>query len=474
MLIPIGHDQSTVRRMPWVTLGIMAACGVAFVLTLIAPGDEPAVREAELRAVEYAVAHPYLELEPQLKGYLYHAMRQRGGDDPPAPDSERLAAEQAELDRLTAAFFQARDRLPYWRWGVVPADVEPSALVTYTFIHAGILHLLGNLFFLYLVGPAVEDVWGRWLFGAFYVAAGVVAALVFIARYPHLAEPLIGASGAIAGVMGAFAVRYWSSRITFAYFVFFVRIYRGTFEAPAGLMLGLWALGELAFAMGLWGYLSLADLGDVGFLAHVGGFVFGVGAAFVLRWLRIEERLVEPARERRETVHDASAVDAALELARRGRSEVAIARLAAELDRDPTDADAAAALWNTAVAADDAAGAAPAVLPALSAAARAGDPGLPAQIWADLVRRVPEAEVDLRTAVRVAEMLMREGLYGDVETTLHWLAGRVDARTPEGLLVRLARLARQLGVATPFAALVLERDDLSPELAEELGDGLSA
>ena len=467
MLLPIGHDQTTVRRMPWVTLGIIAGCVVASVLTLLAPGDEAVVREAERRAVEFAVAHPYLELDPQLEGYLYYTLRQQA-DEVPTPPEERLGAERAELDRLETAFFAARDRLPYWRWGVVPADDEPAALVTYTFMHAGLLHLIGNLFFLYLVGPAVEDVWGRWLFAAFYVAAGAVAALTFVARYPNLAEPLIGASGAIAGVMGAFAVRYWSSRITFYYFVFFVRIYQGTFTAPAGLMLGLWALGELAFAMGRWGYLSLADRGDVGFLAHVGGFVFGVGVAWLVGSLRVEERFVEPAVERSETVHEAAAVEAALELARQGRHELALARLSAVLSRDPGDADAAAALWNTAVAAGVPSKAVPEVLPALEAAARAGDAGLPAQIWADLLRGVPEAEVDPRTALRLAELLMREGLHGDVETTLLWFAGRVDAGTPEGLLIRLARLARELGVPAPFAALALEREDLSPELAAEL------
>jgi len=468
MLLPIGHDQTTVRRMPWVTFGIIATCVVVFIVTLLAPGDEAAVGDAELRAVEYFVAHPYLKLDPQLKGYRYYTLRQQAGDDPSAPDDDELRAEQDELDRLAAAFFAARGRLPFWRWGVVPADLTPSTLVTYTFVHAGILHLVGNLFFLYLVGPAVEDVWGRWLFAAFYVASGAVAALVFVARYPNLVEPLIGASGAIAGVMGAFAVRYWSSRITFYYFVFFVRVYQGTFEAPAGFMLVLWALGELAFALGLWGYFSVADLGDVGFLAHVGGFAFGVGSALLIQSLRIEERFVEPAQDRRETVHDASAVEDALELARQGRSELALAQLSAVLGRDPTDADAAAALWNTAVAEGAASTVVPEMVPALAAAARRGDVGLPSQIWADLVRRVPGAEVDLRTSVRLAELLMREGLHGDVEVTLMWLAGKVDSRTPEALLVRLARMAHTLDIPGPFASLVLERPGLTPELAAEL------
>jgi len=86
----------------------------------------------------------------------------------------------------------------------------------------------------------------------------------------------------------------------------------------------------------------------------------------------------------------------------------------------------------------------------------------------EIVRRAPQTEVDLRMVTRVAELLMEEGMHGDVETTLDWLAGKVDALTPEGLLVRLARLAHRLNVPAPFAALALDRPDLSPNLVAEL------
>ncbi len=469
MLLPIGHDQATVRRMPWVTFSIIGLCLVAYVSTLIAPGDEEAVVEAEVRAVEYFIAHPYLEIDPQLKGFRYYSMRQSFEDDPVPPSGSGLIrAEQERLDELTVEYFSARNRLPFWRWGLVPAEIKAVNLVTHTFVHVGLLHLLGNLFIFYLVGPAVEDAWGRPLFAVLYLLSGVAAALVFAARYPNLMEPLIGASGAIAGVMGAFAVRYWNSRITFFYFFWVIRIYQGTFSAPAWLMLGLWAAGELAFAMGLWAFFSIADLGDVGFLAHVGGFVFGAGFAFLVASLRIEERFIEPVHDRVETVHDSAAVETLVELSRHGRVEEAMRGLEALLAEHPDDAEAAAALWNTAVGADVPSRAIPAVLPALAAAVRAGDVGLPAQLWAEIVRRAPRAEVDLRMATRVAELLMREGMHGDVETTLDWLAGRVDGSTPEGLLIRLARLAHGLCVPAPFAALALERPDLSPDLAAEL------
>ena len=469
MLLPIGHDQTTVRRMPWVTFGIIGLCLLAFLFTLIAPGDESAVMEAQVRAVEYYVDHPYLDLDPQLKGYVYYALRQMRDDEPlPPDDPDLLRTEQSELDGLIVGFFEARNRLPFWRWGLVPAEMRASALITHTFIHAGFLHLLGNLFIFYLVGPAIEDAWGRPLFALFYALSGVVAALVFVAGYPDLLEPLIGASGAVAGVMGAFAVRYWDSRLTFFYFFWFIRIYQGTFAAPAWLMLGLWAAGELAFAMGFWAFLSIADLGDVGFLAHVGGFVFGVAFAYLVRSFEFEERFVEPVHDRHETVHDSAAVEASLELARRGRTEEAMRALEALLAQRPEDPDAAAALWNIACQADARSRVIPVVVPAVDAAVRAGDCGLPAQIWAELVRQSPDLEVDPRMAVRVAELLMREGMHGDVEVTLLWLAGRLDSSTPEGLLVRSARLARGLNVPAPFAMLALERLDLSPDLRAEI------
>jgi membrane associated rhomboid family serine protease len=469
VLLPIGHDQATVRRMPWVTLTIMGLCVVFFLLTLAVPVDRHSLVTSERGAVEYAVDHPYLELDPQLKGFVYYSLRQTRGDDPSAPsDSEQVRREQSELDRLEAAYFEARDRAPFWRWGLVPARVELPALVTHAFVHAGWLHLIGNLFILYLVGPALEDAWGRPLFAVFYLLSGVVAALVFVAAHPTLAEPLIGASGAIAGVMGAFAFRFWDTKITFFYLFWCIRLYRGTFRAPAWFMLGLWALGELAFATGLWAFFSVADLGDVGFLAHVGGFVFGVGFAYLVGLLRVEERWIDPAADRRETVHDAALVDEALELARTGRASEAMARLEAELKHNPNDPDAVAALWNIAVASDDLRRAVPLVVPAVAAAARAGDPGLPSQCWAELLRRYPDVLVDVRVAARLAELLDRHGLQGDAEETLTWLAGQVDSTTPEGILVRLARLADRLAVPSPFAALALDRPDLSPELADEL------
>jgi membrane associated rhomboid family serine protease len=471
MLLPIGHEQTTVRRMPWVTLTIIGLCVVAYVLTIIAPSAEGVIASRERRAVEFYLEHPYLELDPQLKGHTYYSLRQRSRSDIPTPEDEaQLSDEQRELDALVEAVFEARDNTPFYRWGLIPTRQQPVVWLTHMLMHAGLLHLLGNLFILYLVGPPMEDAWGHPLFAGFYVAAGLVAAFFFIAGYPDIDEPLVGASGAIAGVMGAFAVRYWNTRITFFYWVFFLRIYTGTFAAPAWLMLGLWVVGQVAYMSGLWAFTTVADMGDVAFGAHVAGFVFGVAIAFLIKKLAIEERFVEPSIESRMVVHEAKSIERAFDLSRQGRAEEGLALLERELERNPRDVNAASALWNLAVTAGAEARVAQSMVPSLEVAARAGDGSFPGLCWGELLRKAPGIEVGTATAVRMGEILLQAGAAADAEETLRWIEHRIVPSTPVGQLVRLARMADHLGVRAPFAELALARSGLPPEVAEELRD----
>ena len=295
MLLPIGHEETSLRRMPWVTLTIIGACLVTFILTAFAPSVDERVAFSEREVVEYFLDHPYLQLDERFKGYTYYSLKQQRDRQTISPpdDLEELQLEQFELDGLVEAFYEVRGRTPYFRWGLVPTQQRPIAWFTHMLMHVGLLHLFGNLFILYLAGPPLEDAWGHLGFAIFYVVAGLVAAFFFIAGFPDIDEPMIGATGAIAGVMGAFAVRYWNTRITFFYFFFFFKIYTGTFTAPAWLTLGLWMLGQIAFASGWWAFVSMADMGEVAFEAHIAGFIFGVGVAFLVGKLALEERFLD-------------------------------------------------------------------------------------------------------------------------------------------------------------------------------------
>jgi membrane associated rhomboid family serine protease len=162
------------------------------------------------------------------------------------------------------------------QWSLIPADVVAGrhwiTILTAMFMHAGWLHILGNMVFLWAFGPEVEDAMGRLRYMAFYLLSGLVASLAQIAAMPASTVPNLGASGAIAGVMGAFLITYPRDHIrTLILFGWFARI---TF-IPAALLIGLWFLIQFFSQV-----VAVADVqGGVAYVAHVGGFIFGVVTA---------------------------------------------------------------------------------------------------------------------------------------------------------------------------------------------------
>ena len=143
-------------------------------------------------------------------------------------------------------------------------------ILTAMFMHGGWLHIIGNMIFFWAFGPEIEDAMGRFRFLVFYVVGGVVAMLAQVAAAPYSHVPNLGASGAIAAVMGAFIVTYPRDQIkTALFFLLFVRI---TFM-PAALLIGFWFVMQLFSA----GQVSRnLHMGGVAYVAHIGGFLFGV------------------------------------------------------------------------------------------------------------------------------------------------------------------------------------------------------
>jgi membrane associated rhomboid family serine protease len=366
------------------------------------------------------------------------------------------------------AFSSNVEKSPLRVLGVVPADVRLPSLLTYQFAHLGWGHLLGNLFILFLAGPFVEDRWGRPLYAAFYLSAGVVAALMFVARYHGLNLPLVGASGAIAGVMGAFLILFWNTKIRFLYWFFFFMV--GTFEAPAWLMLPLWFLKELFFAQAMDAVAPGEGGGGVAFWAHVWGFVFGVAVASAIAYFRVEERFIHRAIESKITVVDNTGVEAAAALAEEGDREGAIASLENELKARPDNVDAAIALWNICFRDGRVAAAVPHMLRAIRRAARTGDHQFVTTHWLELLDSGHELEIEPALGTRVAEIL-RDGSHLDAAmATVDLTARRVDESTPAGVLLRIARLALVLDSphAARLAAAALANTELPSEAREEL------
>jgi rhomboid family protein len=159
-------------------------------------------------------------------------------------------------------------------WGIVPDAISGHlyALVTSMFLHGGWLHLLGNMLFLWVFGRNVEDLIGSGRFVGFYLACGLVAGVVQVIANPYSRVPTIGASGAIAGVMGAYLIKFPRARIVTLIPIF---IFITTMEIPAAFLLLWWFL--IQFVSGV-GSLAQTDYtgGGVAWFAHVGGFVAGM------------------------------------------------------------------------------------------------------------------------------------------------------------------------------------------------------
>jgi membrane associated rhomboid family serine protease len=158
-------------------------------------------------------------------------------------------------------------------WSVIPADITSGhhyiTIITSTFMHASWSHIIGNMVFLWAFGVEIEDAMGPWRYLIFYLLGGIIANLAQIAAIPTSTIPNLGASGAIAAVMGAFLVTYPRDQILTVIFLgFFVRVT----QISAALLIGVWFVIQV-FSVGV--VSGAQPGGGVAYLAHVGGFIFG-------------------------------------------------------------------------------------------------------------------------------------------------------------------------------------------------------
>ena len=162
------------------------------------------------------------------------------------------------------------------KWAAVPAHIVGGhdwiTILTAMFMHGSWSHIIGNMVFLWAFGPEIESAMNPVRYSVFYLIGGIVAMLAQVAASPASTVPSLGASGAIAAVMGAFLVTYPQDQIRSLLVIFFyVRI---TF-IPAALLIGVWFVMQLINA----GQVATVQTGGVAYLAHVGGFIFGVATA---------------------------------------------------------------------------------------------------------------------------------------------------------------------------------------------------
>ena len=169
-------------------------------------------------------------------------------------------------------------------WGLTPAAFKWSSVATAMFVHAGFGHLFSNMLFLWIFGDNVEDRLGHGRYLVFYGLCGLAAAALQLLFEAGSRVPMVGASGAVAGVLGAYLVLFPQSRVLTLVFVVFI-------EVPAVLLLGLWFATQLLSGLGTLAAVRPEDMGGVAFWAHAGGFA--AGAILVLIFRRPERMRVE-------------------------------------------------------------------------------------------------------------------------------------------------------------------------------------
>jgi membrane associated rhomboid family serine protease len=191
------------------------------------------------------------------------------------------------LDRalLNVSFIPAR----FWITGNWIADL--MTIVISMFLHGGLLHIGSNMLYLWIFGDNIEDRLGHGRYLIFYRACGFLATLAHAVFSPGSRVPAIGASGAIAGVLGAYLILFPHARVLTLIPIFFFITLR---ELPAVILLGLWFVLQLFSGVGSLGVTDAQDLGGVAYFAHIGGFVAGLVLIGVLGGLRAPRRREPP------------------------------------------------------------------------------------------------------------------------------------------------------------------------------------
>jgi membrane associated rhomboid family serine protease len=297
MLIPLRHENMQGRRWPVISIAIVAINVLAFLGThWQIEAQNPKRSEVRAHILLLAAMHPELSMSPDAQEFVtrfkngnpavWSRVSSPNRDVADVWDAKiRLVDDpvvlQREMDSLAQQYTELEHDSILERYAFVPAHPQPISYITANFLHGGWLHIIGNMWFLWLAGAILEDTWGRLIYPIFYFVSGAMALQFYAWANPGSIVPTLGASGAVAALMGAFLVRYPKTKIEMLWlFGFGFRSYR--FHARAYWLLPLW-LGMEIFSGAIFGSSS-----GVAHWAHVGGFVFGAVAAVGLSYSGLE------------------------------------------------------------------------------------------------------------------------------------------------------------------------------------------
>ncbi len=323
VILPVGHDRTVIRR-PYVTVGLMALMFLLhiYVNRTVNYQNEVIARYelkrdnflSEARSDEFIL--PFNDLstdDVEGIGLTY-------GDSMKKLAEKSEEAREEFMDKLDQGKIYPKNSRQYKRWKRITDRLEEARqnhifkrfghhaqqgfsyhIITYMFFHGGWLHLVFNLWFFWMVGANFEDDFGHIPVLIFFIIGGIVAAFCQDLIYPESTEEMVGASGAVAGLMGAFMVLHGKAKVKLFYFMWlFVIVRMGTFFVPAAFALLLW-FGQQLF-LGLM-YKDMPEMTNVAFWAHIGGFAFGFVAALVIKAAGSQKKQPAPSMKIRHKFH---------------------------------------------------------------------------------------------------------------------------------------------------------------------------
>jgi membrane associated rhomboid family serine protease len=454
---PVDRKKTDpVRRIAWVSYGLALACVAGFFFAKSATLEADASAAGHLAsAEEYIREHPYLEPPPLLERRIQRAdverlrqsfqeARQRRSA-PPIPVRIQLR-EQAKLERIVARVAAQVDGLPARRWGVRPSEQQGATFFTHIFFHAGWLHLLSNLLLLVLLGYFLEGVWGSAVFSCVVSAATAGAAGAFVLQNPGFDEPLIGISGLVAGLFGAFLVRFGGTREPVPYGVAIIL-------GGLVLLLPVWLGLEWSIARGVSAPPAEVGAWNASVWALAGGFVSGALLSFAIRVLGVERSI-----QRAEVGGDIrrGATNPQLERALRersaGRLDQAFKLLSGILRREPEHLDASLAFWDVANGLGRPGAAASAIRRVVRDEIQRGDRANAVKHWRELAECGFDGDAEPALLIRMATMLRDAGERQAAVRALRNALLRAEGASATAVASRVAREASELDPRTAHDA----------------------
>jgi membrane associated rhomboid family serine protease len=280
MLIPIGRQGAEAPRKTWLCYLFVGLNIWIFVMTAMMSASvmmhSQSMQSSWLAAMRYLSEHPDLHIAPELQPLVPRDLQEQLDARPKRPETLGASDEQQELDRLSAPLLELYQRLPESQFGFVPARWSFWRMLTSMFIHGSLMHLFGNMAFLLATGPFLEEAFGWKVFGFLYLTGGLFSTAVWGLRHEDSFVPLVGASGAIAVVMGAYFVRFFKSRIEFWFVpILLLWKWRYRFALPAFLVLPLWFVYQFV-------WMRYEEGSGVAFAVHVSGFLYGAMTSLLL------------------------------------------------------------------------------------------------------------------------------------------------------------------------------------------------